>query len=307
MIGRRALLSTGSAALLSGCLTAHTASPEPLGVTTVGFRERFRQTASNAAAVDLELVRWPAFVRETFDVTYVELWSRHFDELTLAYCERLYAAARDSGTRIVNIQLDPFDADQVDMAETDQARRLADIDKVKAWMDRSRACGAWFLRGNTDKPTEGRPFDVNVIADSFRRLAEYGETIGVTILVENHGGYSRDISKVEAVVRAVDHRFCRALPDWGNSPGDTTAARIASLAPLAPLAALVSAKGKTFDETTWTHLDYDVAALTEAVARSGYGGIYSVELYAVPGPSDPVAAVRSMIAGVREGIRRAHT
>jgi sugar phosphate isomerase/epimerase len=193
------------------------------------------------------------------------------------------------------------------MAEIDDAKRQADIDCVKAWMDISRACGAPFLRANTDKHVEGRPFDVARIADSFRRLAEHGESIGVTILVENHTGYSQEIAKVAAIVRAVDHPFCRALPDWGNSSGADTAARIASLAQIAPLAALVSAKGKTFDETTWEHRDYDVAAMTEAFERGGYAGIYSVELYAVPAPTDPVAAISAMIERVKAGIERART
>ncbi len=309
MIDRRNLLTGSAAALalssLGACATPDAAATERIGVTTVGLRERFRSTASNPSTADLDLLRWPAFVRETFGVPHVECWSRHFDERSIAYGERLRAAADASGTRIINIQLDPFPADDVDMAAADQATRLADIDKVKRWMDMSRACGAAFLRANTDKPTEGRPFDLNVISDSFHRLAEYGQTIDVNILVENHGGYSRDINKVAAIVRAVDHPHCRAVADWGNSPGDDTAARIASLEPLAPLTALVSAKGKTFDENTWAHRDYDVAAMTEAFERAGYAGVYSVELYNVPAPSDPVAAVQSMIAGVREGISRA--
>ena len=81
---------------------------------------------------------WPSFVRTTFDVPWVEAWSRHFDELSIDYCERLGQAARDSGTQFINIQLDPFEADQVDMASTVESVRLADIEEVKRWMDMSR-------------------------------------------------------------------------------------------------------------------------------------------------------------------------
>lgn len=309
MINRRQFTLSSAAALalptLNGCATPLINAMDRIGVTTVGLRERFRSTTSRASDADLDLLRWPAFVRETFGVPHVECWSRHFDGESLAYCERLRRAAEDVGTRIINIQLDPFPTQEVDLASEDQTVRLRDIDTVKLWMDRSRACGAPFLRANTDKPTEGRPFNRDLIADSFHRLAEHGESIGVTILVENHGGYSRDIPKVADIVRTVDHRFCRAAADWGNSPGANTAERIASLAPLAELTALVSAKGKVFDETTWSHADYDVAAMTEAFERAGYAGVYSVELYAVPGPSDPVAAIRSMISQVQLGMTRA--
>jgi sugar phosphate isomerase/epimerase len=309
MIDRRAFVSGASAALVLSALEARAQAPaaDRIGVTTVGLRERFRQTARDAAGADLDLLRWPSFVRETFDVPYVELWSRHFDAQTIGYCEQIRAAADDVGAKIINIQLDPFPEDEPDLAATDSVQRLLFVDDVKRWMDRSAACGAPFLRANTDKPTPGRPFDLDVIADSVRRLAAHGETIGVTILVENHTGYSQDIANVEAVVRAVDHPYCRGLADWGNSSGDTTEARIASLAPLAPLTALVSAKGKTFDETTWEHADYDVVRMTAASERSGFAGVYSVELYAVPGPSDPVAAVKSMIASVEQGIEEARS
>jgi sugar phosphate isomerase/epimerase len=311
MMDRRTLLGGGSVALaLGACATIPAPAFDPkqrIGVTTVGFRERFASTASDAANADLELLRWPAFVRETFDVPYVECWARHFAYTSLAYCATLRAAAADAGTEIINIQLDPFPADEVDLSSSDVFARMGDIEKVMAWMDRAKACGAPFLRANTDKHVEGRPFVPMIAADSFYRLAEHGQSIGVTILVENHGGYSRDIRNVEAIVRAVDHPFCRAVSDWGNSPGADTAERIASLAPIMDLTALVSAKGRVFDETTWTHRDYDVAAMTEAFERGGFTGVYSIELYNVPPPSDPVAAVRAMIAGVSDGMMRART
>jgi sugar phosphate isomerase/epimerase len=309
MIDRRHVLIGGAAALAlsSPGACAEPSARERLGVTTVGFRERFASTAQDPAAADLDLLHWPSFVRDTFDIPYAELWSRHFDDVSIDACKILRRAADDVGVKIINIQLDPFPEDDVDMAEADQATRLADVETVMRWMDRSKACGAPFLRANTDKPTPGRPFDLAVIADSFHRLAEYGQTIGVTILVENHTGYSQDVSNVEAVVKAVDHPFCRALPDWGNSFGDTTEDRIASLAPLEPLAALVSAKGKSFDETTWEHKDYDIAKMTEAFERAGYDGVYSVELYDVPAPSDPVAAAKSVIASIVQGIEEARS
>jgi hypothetical protein len=47
--------------------------------------------------------------------------------------------------------------------------------------------------------------------------------------------------------------------------------------------------------------------MTESSERAGYKGVYSIELYAVPGPSDPVAAIHSMIARVQAGIRSAQS
>ena len=77
-------------------------------------------------------------------------------------------------------------------------------------MDRAAAVGAPTCRANTGGgPPED--WDVNRTADSFRQLANYGKKIGVKILVENHIGYSADIDKVVAVIKAVNDPYCRAI------------------------------------------------------------------------------------------------
>jgi sugar phosphate isomerase/epimerase len=157
------------------------------------------------------------------------------------------------------------------------------------------------MRANTNVPVKGRAFDVPLIASSFRRLAEYGRAIGVTILVENHYG-STVIKDAASVVNAVNDPNCRAALDWGNTPGKSTESRIADYSQMFQKLALVSAKGLHFD-STGRHVEYDLAQITRAIEKSGYQGVYSIELYVdADPPRDPVGAVHSMIEAIAPAI-----
>jgi len=164
-------------------------------------------------------------------------------------------------------------------------------------MDRAAAVGAPTCRANTGAgPAEA--WDVKRTSDSFRQLAQYGKTIGVKILVENHIGYSADIDKVVAIIKTVNDPYCRAICDWGNSPNNE--GRVAALSKLFPHLELVSAKELDFDENN-RHVNYDVVPIIKATEASGYKGIYSIEFYGKP-PKDTVAAARDMIKALSENI-----
>ena len=139
---------------------------------------------------------------------------------------------------------------------------------------------------------------MNRTADSFRQLAEYGKKINVKILVENHIGYSADIDKVVAVIKAVNNPYCHAICDWGNSPKNE--GQVAALSKLFPFLELVSAKELDFDENN-KHVNYDVVPIIKATEASGYKGIYSIEFYGKP-PKDTVAAARDMIKALSANI-----
>ena len=272
-----------------------------IGITTVCFREQFSQTRDKKAAPlpadqALTLLTAPKFIADTLGLHNVEVWSQQFADMSLDYCREIKAAADAVKSRIINIQVDGQD----NLSEPDPAKRAASIEAIKRWMDRAAAVGAPTCRANTGGgPAEA--WDVNRTADSFRQLAQYGKTINVKVLVENHTGYSADIDKVVAVVKAVNDPYCRALSDWGNTPSSSPEARLAGLSKMFPHIALVSAKELDFDEQNH-HVNYDVVPLIKATEASGYKGIYSIEFYGKP-PKDVVAAARDMIAALAANIK----
>ena len=270
-----------------------------IGITTVCLRERFTQTRDKKsgalpAGEELTLLTAPKFIADTLGIHNVEIWNFQFADTSLDYCKQIRAAAEAVKSRIINIQVDGSE----NLSDPDAAKRAASIETIKRWMDRAAAVGAPTCRANTGGgPAEA--WDVNRTADSFRQLAEYGKKINVKILVENHIGYSADIDKVVAVIKAVNNPYCRAICDWGNSPSNE--GRVTALSKLFPYLELVSAKELDFDENN-RHVNYDVVPIIKATEASGYKGIYSIEFYGKP-PKDVVAAARDMIKALSENIK----
>jgi sugar phosphate isomerase/epimerase len=269
-----------------------------IGITTVCFRDRFAATRGKnegpvPAGQELTLLTAPKFIADALGLHNVEIWSAQFADMSLDYCKQIKAAAEAVKSRITNIQVDGSE----NLSDPDAAKRAASVETIKRWMDRAAAVGAPTCRANTGGgPADA--WDVNRTADSFRQLAEYGKKINVKILVENHIGYSADIDKVVAVIKAVNNPYCRAICDWGNSPKNE--GQVAALSKLFPYLELVSAKELDFDENN-KHVNYDVVPIIKATEASGYKGIYSIEFYGKP-PKDTVAAAKDMIKALSANI-----
>ncbi|MPZ19892.1 MAG: TIM barrel protein [Luteitalea sp.] len=271
-----------------------------IGITTVCFRDRFTATRDRKAGPlpagqELTLLTAPKFIADALGLHNVEIWSMQFADTSIDYCREIKAAAAAVGSRIINIQVDGPE----NLSDPDEAARSESIASIKQWMDRAAAVGASMLRANTGG---GPPdaWDVERTADSFRQLAEYGKQIGVTILIENHVGYSADIDKVVAIAKTVDDPSCRVIADWGNTPSGSPEAQVAGLSKLFPYLELVSAKQLDFDDEN-RHINYDVVPLIKATEASGFQGIYSIEFYGRP-PKDTIAAAKAMIQALTANI-----
>ena len=273
-----------------------------IGITTVCFRERFPATRTKGATApaggDLTLLTAPKMIADELGIHNVEIWSAQFAQTTLDYCKQVKAAAAAAGSKIIDIQVDGPE----NLSDPDAAKRTASITAIKQWMDRAAAVGAPRMRANTGggKPEE---WDVNRTADSFRQLADYGKTIGVKILIENHIGYSADIDKVVQLAKAVNHPNCGVISDWGNTPSTSPADRVAGLSKLFPYLELVSAKELDFDGSN-KHVSYDIVPLIKATEASGYKGIYSIEFYSDRPPKDVVGAARDMMQAIAANLSK---
>lgn len=275
-----------------------------IGITTVSIRSRFASTrtmqAEPTTASLLTLETAPEFIADQFGLHNVEVWDFHFDELSIAYCERVRQAAARVGSRISNIQIDRLS----DLSSTDPSERERGVTLAREWVDRTVAIGAPSMRVNTGGGA-GRVFDPNVTAESFRQITAYAAQRGITVLVENHTGFSMNIDNVVAILQRVNHPRCRALADYGNTPAGGINERVAGLGKLFPWLAFVSAKGTGFDADSH-HSDYDFAALVRATEASGYRGIYSIEMWPdgdSPPPADPIRAATLMREAILENIR----
>jgi sugar phosphate isomerase/epimerase len=304
----RALAAVPLFSLASGCAETGTAEPAAdaaqaipaailarIGITTVCFREQFAKTRTPGKAApaggDLTLLTAPQYIAENLGIHNLETWNFQFDDESLEYCGRLKAAAEAAGSRWFDLQLDLGPADN--LSDPDPAKRAATLTTMKAWMDRTAAIGATSMRANTGGGVPAA-WDANRTAEGFRQLAEYGQGIGVKILVENHIGYSAEIDKVVEVMQVVNHPNVGVICDWGNTPAaGTIDDKVAALTKLFPYLSLVSAKELDFDAQN-RHVSYDIVPIIQATEASGFKGIYSIEFYTEQQPpSDVVAAAKA--------------
>lgn len=174
-----------------------------------------------------------------------------------------------------------------ELADPDPKRRKQAIQNHVYWLDAARLMGAKAVRANLFgelDPIKWHQYAVN----SLRELGAYGQRVGVSIIIENHGGWSSDSKKLAAVLTEVDNPFVGALPDFGNfcvkreggerwsTPCVLEYDMYLGTQEMMPFAKGVSAKSYTFDaDGNETKIDYP--RMMQIVADAGYKGYIGVE------------------------------
>ena len=247
-------------------------TPDRIGIATWSFRHLMAAGRSaNSPAPEravMTALDAPKFVREELGLTQLEIIINHLDERTVAYAERVRTAADKAGVKFCNFQLGG------QMSAPDSEVRAKSIAEIKEGMRIAAALGAPTVRADVGgRP--GEPLDLAITADSYKQLVEFGSTIGVMPMPENHGGHSTDPDTLVSIMKAIDSRI-RAIVDWGNFRVENQAQRIEFTRKLLPYTGLVSAKVDRFDAEY--RPGYDVAELVRLVEGSGYRGKYSIEI-----------------------------
>lgn len=302
---RRVFLAGAGAALLAGGRAAAQAAVIPpeqrarLAVSSSTWRAHYDGRFSQAGALPrLSHRSLPAHVRQRHGLSRIELWDQQFGPAghSFAECRAIRAAADAAGVQIASVEVE--DMPPLDAADADD--RAQAVAEGRVWLEKARVLGCTSMRFNVNRSrTEAINRDAAVAV--LRQLADHGGKLGVVVLLENHGGATATIAAMIDLVRAVDHPFVKAEPDWGAwaPPGD----RYAAMAAAMPLAHIVSAKGQLFDPDTHAHNSYDVARLVREAEASGYRGVYSIELYNNPAPADTDRAVDWMIRTIAAELR----
>jgi sugar phosphate isomerase/epimerase len=304
--GRRAFLAGSAALTLSGGRAWASAGPQSdarLGFSTVSIRDwlPFRMPGAPAGKPGaLTLLDAPRFAAETVGLRNLEVWSLQFDDVSDAYCHRLREAASRARVAISNLQLDG----KMDLGSPDGDERARALDDAKAWVNRTATIGARSMRVNFSALSPKAPFAVDRAAETLRMLAIYGRAKRVLILTENHFGHSLPVDNVAAVLKTVNHPNLKTIFDWGNVAQPTTRRVIDQLQVLAPWLHQVSAKGVVFD-AQYRMTSYDVGAITRATEKTGFRGLYSIELFGpTPAGFSSVAAIKAMREAIAPHLSR---
>ena len=271
---RRSFLFRTSGLLISVALAPNAgraASPieDRLGMSTVIFRNRFRQTKPAAAPGkikdELTLLTVPAYYRDRFGVRNLEVWSNHFESLERAYLEELRARVQGAGAELINIQVDA----DYDLASTDESEREESLRTAFKWIDAAYLLGSRAVRINPGRA--GGSVEKSIA--SMKEVNRYCKSKGLPLLTENHFGLEMDPDVHLRIREEAGPENIYTLPDFGNYPIETM---WSSLAKILPYAYMVSAKTVEFNERM-EHISYDFDRCIRLAERLGFKGIYSVE------------------------------
>jgi sugar phosphate isomerase/epimerase len=236
----------------------------------------------------MTLFEFPGQVKERLGIEAVEICQFHIAEHTPEYLAKLRRALEAAQVRLINM---PIDVGNI--SDSNPAYREEDLAAIEAWMRAAADLGAEMVRVNASAPRpHAAPAPLEVTVESYRRLVRTAETLGLKLLIENHGGITADPEVIVAIVEAVGPDHLRTLVDIGNfeplltlqhdimqgqAPYEVDPTPVyASIARIAPYAGLVHAKTYDFDEKGRPRL-LDVVRALRVVRDSGYTGPISLE------------------------------
>jgi sugar phosphate isomerase/epimerase len=293
-----AAVPAGAAVARTGFATVHPAHPaHPARLFDISLAEWSFHRALQAGALDN--LDFPVVARRDYGIEAVEFVNQFFKDKArdAAYLRDLRARADDHGVRCLLIMCDGEGA----IGDPDPAARTRTVENHHRWVEAAAALGGHSIRVNAQ--SQGTPDEQRLlVADGLRRLSEYGETHGINVIVENHGGISSNGVWLASVIHAVGHPRCGTLPDFGNFRISEAESydRYQGVAALMPFAKAVSAKSHEFDEKG-NERDTDYRRMMRIVLDAGYHGYVGIE-YEGDGMSEPdgIRATLALLERVRE-------
>lgn len=316
-IARRRFLSTASATLAGGSfLSACSESPSEGGGGTAAEEPAFRISLAQWSlhralkSGEIDHLDFPRVAKETCGIHAVEWVNQFFfvehDSLGIQPKDQAYLAEMKKRLDDLGMESPLVMCDRVgNLGHPDTAKRNAAVEGHYAWLEAAKFLGCHSLRVNAASDASLSPErQADLCVDGLRRLSEKAATMGLNVIVENHGGLSSNGAWLAGVIQAVALDNCGTLPDFGNfyvaknrgnadqyekakapyagDPAyreDETGLgydRYLGTEELMPYAKGVSAKAHDFDaEGNETHTDF--LRMMRLVKDAGYSGHVGIE------------------------------
>ena len=298
MLNRRNLLQAGASIPLLAASNYVRASEEKFSISLAqwslhrtyygehakkGHGHLFKLLQSDpAAAVSTgpDPMDFPILARNEFDIGAVEYVNQfYFAQIdNEQYFKEMAQKASDHGVVSHLMMLDGTGP----IGSADPEVSASARESVKRWMGQAQILGCSMVRVNAEGEGEWQE-RAKRTAESLDQLAEVGESMGLAVVVENHGGLSSNGAWLAEVMSLANHPGVGTLPDFGNfrtgkddEGNDVWYDRYQGVRELMPFAKAVSAKSYDFDESgNDTATDYN--EMMKIVLDSGYRGYVGIE------------------------------
>ncbi len=178
-------------------------------------------------------------------------------------------------------------------------KRQEQIQMVKQWVDYAARMGAPVVRIFSGRPRNGQSVQQahRLAVEAMEECCHYAGQRGVFLALENHGGLTREIGGLLALVRDVESPWLGVNLDTGNLHGSPTVeAAYRDMQRMAPYAVNVQVKvSLTYAGRKRTRGDF--ARVARILRQAGYRGYIVLEYEE---PEDPRPACRRWMQQLRE-------
>ena len=213
--------------------------------------------------------------KKEFDISAVEYVNTFFFNKAkdATYLKEMKTRADDLSVKSLLIMCDS----EGNLGDPDNSKRKTAVENHYKWAEAAKFLGCHSIRVNAR--SEGSYDEqIELAADGLRRLAEFGDSIGINTIVENHGGLSSNGKWLSAVMEKVDHPRIGTLPDFGNFrlDGEEWYDRYQGVRELMPYAQAVSAKSHEFD-SDGNEINTDYYKMMKIVLDASYNSHVGIE------------------------------
>lgn len=170
----------------------------------------------------LDNLEWPAYVKSKFGIDTLEWVNQFFSEKDDklgnqpkggTYLADMKKRCDDNGMKSFLIMCDGVGQ----LGDPDDQKRTYAVEGHYAWLDAAKLLGCQSIRVNAGSgPKLAWAEQVKFCVDGLSRLSTKAATMGLNVIVENHGGLSSNGTWLAEVMKTVNLPNCGTLPDFGN-------------------------------------------------------------------------------------------
>ena len=225
----------------------------------------------------VDALEFASIAKNTYGISAIEYVNQMYMDKKGddAYLKELKKRADDNGVKSILIMCDR----EGNLGDPDIAKRTLAVENHKRWVEWAKFLGCHSIRVNAASAGE---YDeqVKLAADGLAKLTTVAGTMGINVIVENHGGLSSNGEWLAKVMKTVNMPGCGTLPDFGNFKIDKAKGieydRYKGVTELMPFAKGVSAKSYDFDDAG-NETTIDFRRLMKTVVDAGYKGYVGIE------------------------------